>query len=189
MKTSVAIMSLISAAAFAVPASATVYIPGSPEFSVTPATGYTIYNSPTISGTIAVDTTAEGPGTYTDDFQFIIPQTGVGSGAITTTANFTGSANFINILAVSFNGLPVPGSYDNGALFQYAGMTGVPITTGATNNLVVTYTTNGTGTYGGNLTFDTAAVPEPATWAMFLLGFGFLGLAFRRKLLGKLKTA
>lgn len=35
---------------------------------------------------------------------------------------------------------------------------------------------------GGTLTFAAmAAVPEPATWAMFILGFGALGFAMRRR--------
>jgi hypothetical protein len=35
------------------------------------------------------------------------------------------------------------------------------------------------GTFGGTLTF--AAVPEPATWALLILGFGLVGGALRRK--------
>lgn len=43
-----------------------------------------------------------------------------------------------------------------------------------------------TGTYTlgadtGSGTFNISAVPEPATWAMFLLGFGAIGFAMRRK--------
>jgi PEP-CTERM motif-containing protein len=35
------------------------------------------------------------------------------------------------------------------------------------------------GSYVGNL--NIAAVPEPATWAMMLIGFGAMGLALRRR--------
>ena len=34
---------------------------------------------------------------------------------------------------------------------------------------------------GGSVTAATAAVPEPATWAMMLIGFGGVGVAMRRK--------
>jgi hypothetical protein len=36
-----------------------------------------------------------------------------------------------------------------------------------------------TGSYSGTL--NVAAVPEPATWAMMLLGFGAMGVVFRRR--------
>jgi hypothetical protein len=36
-----------------------------------------------------------------------------------------------------------------------------------------------TGSYSGTL--NVAAVPEPATWAMMLLGFGAMGLVIRRR--------
>lgn len=36
-----------------------------------------------------------------------------------------------------------------------------------------------TGSYAGTL--NVAAVPEPATWAMMLLGFGAMGVVFRRR--------
>jgi hypothetical protein len=185
MRTSIAILGMISAAAFAVPASATVYIPGSPQFTVTPCCSQTVFTAPSIAGTIAVTTTTAG--TFTDDFRFIIPQNGVGSGSVITTSTSTGSSNHINILSVTFDGNIVPGIYGGNQLVQFAALTGVPITAFATNDLIITYHTNGSGTYGGNLTFD--AVPEPATWATFLLGFGFLGMALRRKFAGELKAA
>jgi choice-of-anchor A domain-containing protein len=37
------------------------------------------------------------------------------------------------------------------------------------------------GTYAGNFTPPTGAVPEPSTWAMLLLGFGALGSLVRRR--------
>lgn len=40
-----------------------------------------------------------------------------------------------------------------------------------------------------NVTFGDAAVPEPSTWAMMLLGFGAAGLALRRGREPKLATA
>jgi len=36
-----------------------------------------------------------------------------------------------------------------------------------------------TGSYSGTL--NVQAVPEPATWAMMLLGFGAIGLSFRSR--------
>ena len=37
------------------------------------------------------------------------------------------------------------------------------------------------GTSTGDLNFSVAAVPEPSTWAMMLVGFGGIGFAMRRK--------
>lgn len=48
-----------------------------------------------------------------------------------------------------------------------------------------TYTLHITGTRGGNTQYSGgiafAAVPEPTTWAMLLLGFGVVGFAMRRR--------
>ena len=41
--------------------------------------------------------------------------------------------------------------------------------------------TRGTaGSFGGNISFAAAAVPEPGTWMMMLLGFGAIGFSVRR---------
>lgn len=47
----------------------------------------------------------------------------------------------------------------------------------------VRYSLNFTGGNGSNFngTANLTAVPEPATWAMFILGFGVLGFAMRRR--------
>ena len=39
----------------------------------------------------------------------------------------------------------------------------------------------GGGTLSGNASFYAGGVPEPATWAMMLIGFGGIGLAMRRR--------
>jgi hypothetical protein len=47
-----------------------------------------------------------------------------------------------------------------------------------------TYTLNspsGGATLSGNASFYQAAVPEPATWALMLIGFGGIGMAMRRR--------
>ncbi len=55
-----------------------------------------------------------------------------------------------------------------------------PILLGATNTLVVSGFTGGAGAFTGSLTFA-AAIPEPATWGLMILGFGAVGAAMRRK--------
>jgi hypothetical protein len=37
------------------------------------------------------------------------------------------------------------------------------------------------GNISGNGAFGMAAVPEPATWGMMLLGFGAMGMVLRRR--------
>lgn len=60
---------------------------------------------------------------------------------------------------------------------SYAGSTGVP---GATSASVA-------GPYDGTFTEVAGAVPEPATWAMMVVGFGVIGAGMRRR--GKARLA
>ena len=49
-------------------------------------------------------------------------------------------------------------------------------------HLVVSGTSGGSGSYGGVISFTpVAAVPEPAAWAMMILGLGLAGAALRRQ--------
>ena len=58
-----------------------------------------------------------------------------------------------------------------------------PVTLGASSYLLTINGNNsGAGSLGGSITIRQApSVPEPATWAMMLLGFGAVGFAMRRR--------
>ena len=80
----------------------------------------------------------------------------------------------------------VAGSPSGPALMQYSGgpthaITLLPATFGSGDyRLSFGGTTSGGGGESGTLSFF-AAVPEPSTWAMMLLGFGGIGFAMRRR--------
>jgi hypothetical protein len=132
-------------------------------------------------------------GSFTDLIQFTIPQTGLGSGSITTETSLFGGATDLDILSVLVNGVAatltlfdandveclVRGVGTCGTSEQWTA-TGVPIEFGVLNTITVSGTSRGLGGYGGHATF-TPAVPEPATWGMMLLGFGAVGFAMRRR--------
>ena len=56
------------------------------------------------------------------------------------------------------------------------------VATGSDYSITDLYTVTSTGAGTANDTIDISAVPEPATWAMFLVGFGAIGFAMRRPL-------
>ena len=56
-----------------------------------------------------------------------------------------------------------------------------PVTLGAAQyTLTINGNNSGAGSLGGSITIR-PAVPEPATWAMMLIGFGAVGFAMRRR--------
>ena len=134
-------------------------------------------------------------GMFTDLYDFIIPQNGTGSGSVTTTVDINGlnGPTDLDISSVTVDGLtatPVyrdaagvvcttPGVGSCGATETFA-ITNVPIVSGAPNEIAISGLSRGNGSYGGNATF-LPAVPEPATWAMMLLGIGAIGFTMRRR--------
>jgi PEP-CTERM motif len=144
--------------------------------------------------------------TFIDQFLFRIGLEGMGaigtgSGSVITSVNiddFLGALD-TDLTSVVFNN----GTTDFGATLVLRDATGAPCSTrgvgtcgaseswalnnvpifgGALDTLTVTGISRGNGSYGGNLTFSpTTSVPEPATWAMMLLGFAGIGWQFRRR--------
>ena len=203
-----------SSLALASAANAVVIVPGAPivgDQSQGPTSflvSGNIFSGP-ISATIGHSGIAEG--SFTDTFQFTIPQTGLGSGSITTSVSYADylSTTDLDITSVVVNGLTAfqalatafgdPANGNPGAGYPSQPCTvedapgttcganeaffrnDVPITANVLNTITVTGLSRGNGSYGGNLTFTPAAVPEPATWAMMLLGFAGIGWQLRRK--------
>ena len=77
--------------------------------------------------------------------------------------------NFVGQNAWAYGSVTASGAVFNGNSYQYG------------PTLAFTTNTGGSGPayFGGNLNIE--AVPEPATWAMMLLGFGVIGFGMRRR--------
>jgi len=170
----------VAAAAIATPASAAV-------FDFTFNTTSTLFGGPTqtIVGTF---TTAD---TSVDRFGF--------------------SALQITGISGTINGQAITGLYDLAGPYYYltSGPTfldggGVRFNTALAQNIAFfhqdnvasdIYRVNGNGTISafGSATsraaVATSAVPEPATWALMLMGFGAMGVALRRRKAGKAVSA
>lgn len=102
-----------------------------------------------------------------------------------TLSNVTASFNGLNQLELFTNGtrftsfqfVDLPNFVANGTNFPVVLLPGQPFTV-SPNVGPVQYLT-GVGSVSGRTA--TAPVPEPATWALMLLGFGFIGAALRRR--------
>jgi hypothetical protein len=127
------------------------------------------------------------------------------SPALTTVniaAGFVGSASVYHYGGVSSMQIyrDVGGQAGNGGFAELLGVIAMPQTDGCVvdGNLTVTgcsftkYTINFTGTarsivlagsasYFDDLTIGATGVPEPASWAMLIAGFGLTGAAMRRR--------
>ncbi|MEN2786461.1 FxDxF family PEP-CTERM protein [Sphingomonas qilianensis] len=173
---------LLGAAAFAAAicvspvANAADFTPGTPQFQV-----FGEITNGTVSASIGNQGIAAG--SFTDNFIFKLDQTGIGSGSLSTSTSIFRSVTDVDIVSVVINGLAATKIAGPNALVEFFSITGVPISFAATNTLTITGTSRGNGSYGGNLTFEPAvtAVPETATWAMMLFGFGLVGGVMRRR--------
>ena len=192
MKRFLTIFAAASALALGSTANAAIITPGSPPpgvFVVTgnPFTGTspvtaTIGNTPQVGGTVAA------PVSFSDSFLFTIGPPGgaligTGSGSIITSTSLQFSATDLDLTSVIVNGVALTITRTAGGLIESSGTSNVNIFSGQLNNITVTGVSRGLGSYGGNLTFvpTAAAVPEPGTWALMLLGFGAVGFSMRRR--------
>jgi hypothetical protein len=124
-------------------------------------------------------------GTFSDTYQFRVGADGVGSGNLSTS--FSTSLAEILISSIVINGATYFATPNGTGTGQTFSVSDIPITSffnpsspGTVNTIVVNGQVRGeTGSYQGGLTFNASAVPEPATWAMMLVGFGAIGAISR----------
>ncbi|VXC85379.1 FxDxF family PEP-CTERM protein [Sphingomonas sp. 8AM] len=113
---------------------------------------------------------------YTDTYQFIVPTAGiVGASAVTLT--FDGSLTFSEVL---LNGVKLVIRRTNGVYLATSPLGGLASAENPQKLSITGKLTGATGTYTGNVRFE-SAVPEPGTWALMILGFGIVGYAMRRR--------
>jgi hypothetical protein len=171
----VAAVALVSIANVA-PASAAVF----PVGTTTPGVG-SFQAAPGPNGTFngAINRIGLGEGTFSDTFTFTLPAAGFGSGSVISSN--VGGVTGLTFSSVTFNGTSL--TINSNGNLTFAGVNNVQIFANQLNTLVVSGTSAGGASYGGNLTFVPGAVPETATWMMMLAGFGMMGagLRYRRR--------
>lgn len=170
-KISLAAAAGVMAMAVAPAANATTFPVGSSHFFLTSGTPF----SPSITAVFFNGFSSKT--TFDDLFTFTIPQIGVGSGSISTS--FSSSSNKLTITSLLINGVSYPVPFTGSG--QSATVGGIPILANVLNTIEVKGFTLRSGSYSGTATFQAAAVPETATWAMMLGGFGLMGATMRRR--------
>lgn len=115
------------------------------------------------------------------EFFFTTPTSGTAAASVISIA--LNAASNINFTSFSINGMP--GTVTNGVVDL--GVIENLFVPGGLNTLSIGGNLNppsgqGNAGFGGNVTFAAAAaVPEPTTWALFILGFGAVGYGLRRR--------
>jgi len=160
------------------PASAAVF----PVGTVPPGVGsFQAAEGPNGTYNGAISRVGIGAGTFSDTFTFTLPTSGFGSGSVISSTVLMNGVTSLTFSSVKFNGIDLAiGSNGN---LVFAGGDALPVVAGQLNTLLVSGTSQGGASYGGNLTFIPSAVPETATWMMMLAGFGMMGagLRYRRR--------
>lgn len=114
-------------------------------------------------------------GQFTDVYTFSFPT----AGRVSVTVNSTDSGSRTNVNfrnnGVTLNGTPL--SVISSGVVELLQVINQPVAAGL-QTLSVSGSAQKLGSYSGTITF---AVPEPATWAMMILGMGAVGFAMRRR--------
>jgi PEP-CTERM motif len=115
-------------------------------------------------------------GKFTDTFDFALPTGNVGSSV--TSSDTKNNLVFSGITFNGVNGMigPTPAGLPS------AGITDQFVTAGGKQELIITGSGLPAASFGGTVNFSPlAAVPEPASWALMIIGFGSAGALMRRR--------
>lgn len=144
------------------------------------------FQNPTVQCTPTVTSCPNGQ-TFTDTVQFTTP-TGFNtvSAILNSTFNTANPLTNLNFGSVTLNNGTTTFAFTSvNGVFDSASRELIPLVAGASNLLTINGTTFGDASYSGTLSFgQTAAVPEPATWALMLMGLGAVGFSMRRRRAG-----
>jgi hypothetical protein len=113
-------------------------------------------------------------GDFTDTFHFTVPSDGTAGGTISSIK--VRGAPDVNFTSVQLNGTDFDIGSTGNVEFRF--LEELAVLAGE-QTLVVKGNSQLGGYYDGTLSY--AAVPEPATWAMMIAGFGLTGAAMRRR--------
>lgn len=145
-------------------------------FSAMPAAAVTPITLTDGAGTFGAVVASNGM--FTHEYSFTTGSLGNASGSVTTTINGLRDIDFTSILLDSFEFTQT--------LFdpqQETWKVTIPGLTAGPHTLTIKGNAFNVGpgrgvAYGGELSI--AAIPEPATWAMMIAGFGLVGASVRR---------
>lgn len=118
-------------------------------------------------------------GAFVDTYSFTLPQYLLSSAIIGTSAVKVGGKDDLDISSVFFNGVELSANKSKKDQNETFVINEVMVKAGQLNTIVIKGTGRGNGSYGAQAVF--APVPEPASWAMMIGGFAFVGGAMRRR--------
>ena len=147
-----------------------------------PASAANVILDPGAGGTLSgfFGQTVNASGNFTSTFTFTVPTAGLASVGLVTTVEKLGSANNIDFISAFLNGTPLVLFTMGGTLIEFGGISDVAVN-GGQNTITINGTSAGNGSFAGNISFSPSSAPEPATWAMLILGFGAVGYTIRRR--------
>jgi hypothetical protein len=137
-----------------------------------------------LSGSFAADVIGTGGDpSFTASYTFFVP--GSGNVSIAAISILTSQQSNIDFYSSYLDGV-IPFTVTNGVVDQLA-ISLQTISAGfhtfQLNGNLNAPSGEGTGSLGGSVSFALApgGVPEPATWGLFILGFGAIGAGLRRR--------
>ena len=128
--------------------------------------------------TVAANT---GPCSFTRSFEFVTPAGfNIASIDISSIFSTTNALTNIDFSSVTFNGTAF--NIISTGEQEFRNLLNRNLVAGGNNVLAVAGTTGGNAAFSGNISFaSVAAVPEPTTWMLMLMGMAGIGFSMRRK--------